>query len=54
MIDVEKRIFDFCKIQVQILSEREKTIRKDLMDCKIQQEFIMSLIGDLSTEKKSE
>ena len=52
MIDVEKRVFDFCKIQIQILTEREKTIRKELMDCKIQQEFMMSLIGDLSSEKK--
>lgn len=54
MIDTEKRIFDFCKIQIQILNEREKTIRKELLDCKIQQEFIMSLLGDLSSQEKND
>tara|TARA_E500000331_G_scaffold228278_1_gene218427 strand:+ start:185 stop:349 length:165 start_codon:yes stop_codon:yes gene_type:complete len=54
MIDTEKKVYDFCKIQIQILNEREKSIRKELMDCKIQQEFIMSLLSDLSSERKSE
>tara|TARA_R110001592_G_scaffold252944_1_gene515761 strand:+ start:924 stop:1091 length:168 start_codon:yes stop_codon:yes gene_type:complete len=54
MIDTEKRVYDFCKIQIQILSEREKHIRKELLDCKIQQEFIMSLLNDLSLENKNE
>tara|TARA_R100001163_G_C5029444_1_gene170076 strand:+ start:397 stop:552 length:156 start_codon:yes stop_codon:yes gene_type:complete len=43
----EDKIKQFCLIQLQILSDKENKIRKELLDCKIQREFIESLLNDL-------
>jgi hypothetical protein len=46
----DQKVKHFCLIQLQILKERETRLRKDLLDCKIQKEFLESLINDLSLE----
>jgi len=46
----DQKVKHFCLIQLQILKEREARLRKDLLDCKIQKEFLESLISDLSLE----
>lgn len=44
----DEKVKHFCLIQLQILKDRESRLRKDLLDCKIQKEFLESLISDLS------
>ena len=53
MEDVRDQIINFCNIQLQILSDREERLRKEVLDCKIQREFLSSLLIDLydSTSK---
>jgi len=48
-IDVKckQKVLQFCLIQVQILKDKEIKIRKDLQDCKMQVEFLNSIIEDL-------
>lgn len=48
----EKKIFDFCSIQIQIIKEKEEKLRKEILDCKIQQEFLKSIISDITGEKE--
>lgn len=40
----------FCSIQLEILKDREAKLRKELLDCKIQKEFLTSALLDLNTE----
>jgi hypothetical protein len=47
----EQRIFDFCRIQLQIMTDREEKLRKEILDCKIQTEFLTSIIESIA--KKS-
>jgi len=47
MKTVEQKVLQFCLIQVQILKDKETKIRKDLQDCKMQVEFLNSIIEDL-------
>ena len=42
-----KSIQQFCLIQLQILEEREKSLRKEILNCKIQKEYINSLVTEL-------
>ena len=37
----------FCMIQLEILRERETKLRKEIMECKIQKEFLESVIENL-------
>jgi len=46
-----EKVKQFCYIQLEILKDREAKIRKELLDCKIQKEFLTSVLKDLSTEK---
>tara|TARA_X000001388_G_C2185943_1_gene105533 strand:+ start:654 stop:815 length:162 start_codon:yes stop_codon:yes gene_type:complete len=48
----EDKIKQFCLIQLEILKDKENKLRKELLDCKIQREFIESLLGDLSVDNK--
>ena len=50
MTSVEDKIIQFCLIQLQILKDRETKIRKDLQDCKIQTEFLNSIIDDIKAQ----
>jgi len=53
MEDMRDQIINFCNIQLQILADREERLRKEILDCKIQKEFLSSLLMDLydSTSK---
>jgi len=42
-----KTVKDFCMIQLQILQDRKETLRKELLNCKIQEEFLTKTIQDL-------
>ena len=50
----EDKIRQFCLIQIEILKDKENKIRKELLDCKIQREFIESLLTDLSVNNKND
>lgn len=52
MDSVGEKVYQFCNIQIQVLKQREERLRKDLLDCKIQQEFLASLISDIAEEKQ--
>ena len=47
MNEEERRIFEFCTIQLQIMDDREERLRKEILDCKIQREFLTSIIEAL-------
>lgn len=53
MDDTRDQIINFCNIQLQIISDREDRLRKEILDCKIQTEFLTSILSDLysSTSK---
>ena len=36
----------FCLIQMQILTERESRLRKEILDCKIQQEYLTQVLSE--------
>jgi hypothetical protein len=40
----------FCVIQLQIIKERVDKLRKDILDCKIQTEFLTDLLNNLEEE----
>jgi len=44
----DKKILDFCAIQLQLLKEKEGSLRKEILNCKLQHEFLTSLVRDLS------
>ena len=54
MTSNEKKVFDFCLIQIQILKDKEDKLRKEILDCKIQSEFLSSMIDDLMGENKND
>ena len=39
---------NFCVIQLEILNQREERLRTEILDCKIQKEFLTSLLEDLN------
>jgi len=46
----EQKIKNFCLIQLQLLHEKEKELRKQILDCKIQREFLTGLLSDIENE----
>ena len=38
----------FCLIQMQILTDRESRLRKEILDCKIQQEYLTQVLMETS------
>lgn len=42
-------VINFCMIQLQLLSDRELKLRKEILDCKIQREFLTKTINDLDS-----
>lgn len=50
-----EKILNFCQIQLTIVQQKELALRKELLDCKIQKEFLTQTIADIGTEygKKS-
>ena len=45
-----KTVKNFCLIQLQILQDKKETLRKELLNCKIQEEFLTKTIEDLDGE----
>ena len=46
-----QKILDFCIIQLEILRQRESNLRKEILDCKIQTEFLNTLLRELKPEE---
>ena len=44
-----EKVLNFCQIQLALLDEREANLRKEILDCKIQKEFLTHTIIDLKT-----
>ena len=40
----------FCLIELQVLSDREDRLRKEILHCKIQKEYLMQITADLNQE----
>jgi len=47
MSDVSNSIRQFCLIQLQVLKDREQKLRKEILDCKIQCEYLTSILEDV-------
>ena len=47
---VKQKIKQFCMIQLQLLNDKEKDLRKQILDCKIQKEFLTGLLTDIEAE----
>ena len=45
----KKKILEFCLIQMEVVKDRETTLRKQLLNCKIQNEFLSGMIEDLKS-----
>jgi hypothetical protein len=45
--DLRDQIINFCNIQLSIIEEKETRLRKEILDCKIQKEFLTSVLGDV-------
>tara|TARA_B100000131_G_scaffold311223_1_gene343828 strand:- start:4543 stop:4701 length:159 start_codon:yes stop_codon:yes gene_type:complete len=50
MDDIKQKIKSFCLIQLQLLSDKEKELRKQILDCKIQKEFLTSILVDIEED----
>jgi len=46
-----KLVEQFCLIQLQVLSDREKRLRKDLHDCSIQREYLSHFLAELNEDE---
>ena len=47
MKNIKQKIKNFCLIQLQLLNDKEKDLRKQILDCKIQKEFLASILADI-------
>ena len=48
MVDgLREQIINFCNIQLQIVDDKENRLRKEILDCKIQKEFLSSILADI-------
>mgnify|MGYP003129907285 CR=1 FL=1 len=47
MEDLRDQIINFCNIQLSIVEEKENRLRKEILDCKIQKEFLTSVLSDV-------
>tara|TARA_B100001741_G_C16112712_1_gene396312 strand:- start:21 stop:191 length:171 start_codon:yes stop_codon:yes gene_type:complete len=47
-----KSVLEFCIIQLQVLKERDTDLRKQLLNCKIQKEYLESVINDLKIDEE--
>jgi len=47
------RIRQFCLIQLQVLKDREQRLRKELLDCKIQSEYLTSVLEEMETAEET-
>ena len=52
MSSLSDEIRNFCSIQLQILKDREEGLRKDILDCKIQTEYLTTVLSNLENGQK--
>jgi|TARA_Y100000310_G_C20564498_1_gene754758 hypothetical protein len=45
-------IEQFCLIQLQVLSDRESRLRKELQDCMIQREYLSHFLMELDKDEE--
>jgi hypothetical protein len=45
--DILSKVVTFCQIQLAIVTEKESSLRKELLECKIQKEFLIHTIGEV-------
>jgi hypothetical protein len=50
MSNQTETIRGFCLIQLQVLKDRVSKLRKEILNCKIQEEFLTKTIEDLSSD----
>jgi|TARA_R110000744_G_scaffold190220_1_gene309276 hypothetical protein len=43
-------VLNFCMIQLHLIQDRETKLRKEMLDCKIQREFLEKTIESLGVE----
>ena len=48
-----KIVKNFCMIQLQILQDKKDTLRKELLNCKIQEEFLTQTLQALDGSSES-
>ena len=48
---VQEKINTFCTIQLEILKDKETSLRKELLECKIQREFLEGMVQVIAQEK---
>ena len=48
-----KTIKNFCMIQLQILQDKKESLRKEILNCKIQEEFLTLTLQDLDGDSES-
>jgi len=49
-VNIAAKINTFCSIQLEILKEREISLRKEILECKIQKEFLENMLQNLIWE----
>ena len=45
-----KLLKQFCMIELQVLADREERLRKEILHCKIQREYLTQVVSDLELE----
>ena len=48
---IRNQIINFCNIQLQIMTEKENNLRKEMLDCKIQREFLTEVLVNIEHPK---
>ena len=49
----QQKILDFCMIQLEIIKQRESNLRREILDCKIQTEFLIDLIEEIKNGEEN-
>tara|TARA_B100000131_G_scaffold314743_2_gene352068 strand:+ start:1127 stop:1297 length:171 start_codon:yes stop_codon:yes gene_type:complete len=49
--DDRDAVKNFCMIQIEIVKERVRHLRKEILNCKIQEEFLMETLKKLGSEQ---
>jgi|TARA_R100001244_G_C5152920_1_gene129932 hypothetical protein len=48
---VSSLVRQFCMIQLQVLKDKEKKLRKEILDSKMQREFLESMLVKIEEDK---
>ena len=50
MNNQSQKIKQFCLIQLEILKDRQERLRKEILNCKIQEEFLTDMVAKLGAD----